>query len=152
MQVFDKWKAHTDRIANLERQLAEARAQIAKKDEAVKYLADENFAYEKQIAARLAALVEARGLFAAILVHIDQHSFSLAKGLAAQGIHGLNAALSQPAQPQPDHAALVAVLRGIKWKSIDRDNMEFTARITYSQMDAINAALSHPAPAQEDQP
>jgi len=32
-------------------------------------------------------------------------------------------------------------LASIKWKSIDRDNMEFEARITYVQMDNIRAAL-----------
>jgi len=37
---------------------------------------------------------------------------------------------------------LFAALAGIQWKSADRDNMEFTARITYVQMDAIRAALS----------
>ena len=36
---------------------------------------------------------------------------------------------------------LEAALRGIKWRSADRDNMEFAATITYSQMDAIRAAL-----------
>jgi hypothetical protein len=33
-------------------------------------------------------------------------------------------------------------LAGIKWKSADRDNMEFTARITCFQMDKIRAAFS----------
>lgn len=36
---------------------------------------------------------------------------------------------------------LRAALRGIKWRSADKDNMEFSATITYSQMDAIRAAL-----------
>jgi hypothetical protein len=36
-------------------------------------------------------------------------------------------------------AELEAILGGIKWQSADRDNMEFAARITYSQMDAIRA-------------
>ena len=36
---------------------------------------------------------------------------------------------------------LEAALRGIKWRSADRDNMEFAATITYLQMDAIRAAL-----------
>lgn len=37
---------------------------------------------------------------------------------------------------------LVEALRDVKWQSADRDNMEFTARITYSQMDAILKALT----------
>ena len=39
-------------------------------------------------------------------------------------------------------AELLAALAGIKWKSADRDNMEFAARITYAQMDAIRAAVA----------
>ena len=35
-----------------------------------------------------------------------------------------------------------AMLSGIKWRSIDRDNMEFSATITCWQMDAIRAALT----------
>jgi hypothetical protein len=35
--------------------------------------------------------------------------------------------------------ALEKALTGISWKSADRDNMEFTARITCYQMDAIRA-------------
>jgi len=38
--------------------------------------------------------------------------------------------------------ALEEALRGIKWKSADRDNMEFAARITCYQKDAIDAALA----------
>lgn len=37
--------------------------------------------------------------------------------------------------------ALQAVLASIKWKSADRDNMEFAATITYSQMDRIRTTL-----------
>lgn len=37
--------------------------------------------------------------------------------------------------------ALVEALEGIKWKSADKDNMEFAARITYVQMDKIRAVL-----------
>lgn len=36
---------------------------------------------------------------------------------------------------------LRAALGSIKWLSADRDNMEYAATITYSQMDAIRAAL-----------
>lgn len=36
---------------------------------------------------------------------------------------------------------LLGALDGIRWKSADRDNMEFAATITYVQMDAIRAAL-----------
>jgi hypothetical protein len=36
---------------------------------------------------------------------------------------------------------LVEVLEEIKWKSADRDNMEFSAKITTWQLDKINAAL-----------
>jgi hypothetical protein len=36
---------------------------------------------------------------------------------------------------------LFRALAGIRWRSADPDNMEFTARITHSQMDAITAAL-----------
>lgn len=35
-------------------------------------------------------------------------------------------------------------LAGIKWRSADKDNMEFAATINYSQMDAIRAALALP--------
>ena len=38
---------------------------------------------------------------------------------------------------------LLDVLQGIKWKSADRDNMEFSALITYSQMDAIRIAIAN---------
>jgi hypothetical protein len=37
---------------------------------------------------------------------------------------------------------LRAALRGVKWRSADKDNMEFAATITYSQMDEIRAALA----------
>lgn len=40
---------------------------------------------------------------------------------------------------------LRAALREIKWRSADRDNMEFSATITYSQMDKIRAALGEKA-------
>ena len=33
-------------------------------------------------------------------------------------------------------------LASIKWRSADRDNMEFSALITYVQMDAIRSALA----------
>lgn len=36
---------------------------------------------------------------------------------------------------------LLGLLEGIKWKSADKDNMEFTARITCFQRDDIRAAL-----------
>jgi hypothetical protein len=36
---------------------------------------------------------------------------------------------------------LVEVLEEIKWKSADKDNMEFSAKITTWQLDKINAAL-----------
>lgn len=39
-------------------------------------------------------------------------------------------------------AALEGALASVKWASADRDNMEFAARITYVQMDAIRAALT----------
>lgn len=44
--------------------------------------------------------------------------------------------------PQDTIDALVAALEGISWKSADRDNMEFAARITCYQMDVIRAALA----------
>ena len=34
------------------------------------------------------------------------------------------------------------VVRSIKWKSIDNDNMEFQATITYTQMDNIRKGLA----------
>lgn len=37
--------------------------------------------------------------------------------------------------------ALETLLSGIRWVSVDKDNMEFMACITYSQMDAIRNAL-----------
>jgi hypothetical protein len=43
-------------------------------------------------------------------------------------------------------------LANIKWSSADKDNMEFTARITYSQMDKIRAAITDaPPPSRESQ-
>ncbi len=36
---------------------------------------------------------------------------------------------------------LRAALKNIKWQSVDKDNMEFEARITCFQMDNIRAAL-----------
>lgn len=45
---------------------------------------------------------------------------------------------------------LEAALRGIKWLSADKDNMEFAATITYSQMDVIRAALAAPSGALEE--
>jgi len=39
---------------------------------------------------------------------------------------------------------LTMVIEGIQWKSADKDNMEFVARITYSQMDAIRDTLASP--------
>lgn len=42
---------------------------------------------------------------------------------------------------------MLAALESIKWKSADRDNMEFSARITCFQMDAIRAALAAASPA-----
>jgi hypothetical protein len=44
---------------------------------------------------------------------------------------------------QRDRDALREALAGIRWKSADRDNMEFAATITYSQMDRLRALL-HP--------
>jgi hypothetical protein len=51
-------------------------------------------------------------------------------------------------------------LEGIKWKSADRDNMEFSATITCFQMDKIRALLStsaadkiaeaHPNPSEKE--
>ena len=43
--------------------------------------------------------------------------------------------------------AMREALGGIKWASADRDNMEFAARITYVQMDAIRQALNQEQPA-----
>lgn len=43
-----------------------------------------------------------------------------------------------------DVAALREALAGIRWHSVDRDNMEFTARISCFQKDEIDAALSKP--------
>ena len=37
----------------------------------------------------------------------------------------------------------VGALESLKWKSVDKDNMEFACRITYSQMDKIKAALAN---------
>lgn len=36
----------------------------------------------------------------------------------------------------------IAALRGVRWRSADRDNMEFVATITYSQMDKLRAILA----------
>lgn len=48
---------------------------------------------------------------------------------------------------------LVEALAGIKWRSDDKDNMEFAARITCFQMDKIRAALANfrPLPAPPEQ-
>ena len=40
------------------------------------------------------------------------------------------------------HSDMLEALEGIKWQSCERDNMEFAARITYSQMDRIRAAIA----------
>jgi hypothetical protein len=37
---------------------------------------------------------------------------------------------------------LLEALENIRWVSSDKDNMEFTARITCFQLDAINAAIN----------
>jgi len=64
------------------------------------------------------------------------------------GSHPLKPADSKPLYladafpPRPQEEQLREALAGIKWKSADRDNMEFSARITYVQMDAIRAILS----------
>ena len=42
--------------------------------------------------------------------------------------------------------ALLKALAGIHWKSADRDNMEFTARITCWQMDEIRALTTPKEP------
>jgi hypothetical protein len=42
---------------------------------------------------------------------------------------------------QAREATLIDLLRGIKWRSADRDNMEFAGTITYWQMDKIREAL-----------
>ena len=36
----------------------------------------------------------------------------------------------------------IEALRGVRWRSADRDNMEFVATITYSQMDKLRAILA----------
>lgn len=55
-----------------------------------------------------------------------------------------------PPASLPDKSAVtdaaVQLLRDIRWKSADRDNMEFTATITYSQMDRIEAMRARTAP------
>ena len=53
---------------------------------------------------------------------------------------------------QEARAALEAatkVLDGIEWRSVDRDNMEFTATITYSQMITIRTLKDKPSDTQE---
>lgn len=45
--------------------------------------------------------------------------------------------------PNPDVVPeAIAALRGVRWRSADRDNMEFVATITYSQMDKLRAILA----------
>jgi chromosome segregation ATPase len=48
----------------------------------------------------------------------------------------------QLAEAQEQIAAKDAALRALRWKSIDKDNMEYQATVTYSEMDAIRAALA----------
>ena len=38
-------------------------------------------------------------------------------------------------------AALRSLAEGTKWKSVDKDNMEFEGRVTYYQLDQARAAL-----------
>lgn len=54
----------------------------------------------------------------------------------------LRALLSERAELLAAVERMRAMLNGIKWRSIDRDNMEFSATITCWQMDAIRAALT----------
>jgi hypothetical protein len=37
---------------------------------------------------------------------------------------------------------VVEALKGLRWKSADRDNMEYSATVTYSELDKIRAALA----------
>ena len=53
--------------------------------------------------------------------------------IADQWIDMMNAALARAERAE-------ALLASIKWKSIDKDNMEFSAVITCWQMDAIREA------------
>jgi hypothetical protein len=64
--------------------------------------------------------------------------------LAAQA--GARAAFTRTNSQDALIAELAKVVSGIKWKSADRDNMEFEARITYVQMDQLRATLAkvHP--------
>ena len=50
--------------------------------------------------------------------------------------------LSERAELLATAERMRATLNNIKWRSIDRDNMEFSATITCWQMDAIRAALT----------
>lgn len=56
--------------------------------------------------------------------------------------HAQNNSDNERARAEAREAVLREALEGIKWKSADMDNMEFTARITYTQMDAIRTALA----------
>lgn len=48
-----------------------------------------------------------------------------------------------------DIQELAEILANIKWVSCEKDNMEFTAKITYFQMDAIRNALAKYKEAQD---
>lgn len=57
----------------------------------------------------------------------------------------VKAALDLAERHMDEKHKLRAALREIKWRSADKDNMEFSATITYSQMDKIRAALGEKA-------
>jgi hypothetical protein len=64
------------------------------------------------------------------------------------GWKGLGLALKEDydelSRLRAENERLRAALEDIKWRSVDRDNMEFEARITCFQMDNIRAALKEP--------
>jgi len=76
----------------------------------------------------------------------DRHNLALLPLFLAQQKRAL-AALTRMEPALIRAAALeevAQVLDGINWRSVDRDNMEFSATITYSQMVAIRALKEQP--------
>ena len=66
-------------------------------------------------------------------------------GLAFQAAQAITDLSAERDALAAENERLREAFNAVKWRSVDRDNMEFSATITYSQMDALRAALNHAA-------